>query len=244
MTLINVVDRSTLLDDVDFLVAFEACKKQLLEHVTCVWKRGDVEIVANGPDDVGYQVVVLDDPDQAGFLGYHTKTPTGLVWARVFVRPIVAKNSDMLKGSLSVSAIMSHEIIEAYCDPDVNLWARRPDGKLVAYEAVDPVEADFYDVQVGDRSVSVSNFVTPAWFDVNAPRGSKFDKMETIQKPFGVSKGGYVVVLDPRTGGTKNVFGSRDAVSVHAARQSPSSAARSRRKIFEDQEVVDEVFDE
>jgi len=228
---INIIDRSTLLADADFQLMVEACKVQLEKHVAPMWLRGSWNIVVNQPEEVGYPIVIVDDPAQAGALGYHTKSPCGKVWGRVFVRPVIDGKGEMLKGPLSVSAVLSHEVIEAYCDPDVNLWADRGDGFLIAYEACDPVENDVYEIETKNGTkVSVSNFVLPAWFDSLAPEGSKLDFMAKLSKPFTMSEGGYLVMRHPKTGEIKNIFGSHVAETMHAARQLPHPASRSSRK--------------
>jgi hypothetical protein len=51
------------------------------------------------------------------------------------------------------------------------------------------VEAPTYEV----NGVSVSNFVTPSWFDPQAPGGSQFDKLGKLSAPFSILPGGYVV---------------------------------------------------
>lgn len=228
---INIIDRSTLLEDKDFQLMVEACKVQLEQHVAPMWLRGSWNIVVNQPEEIGYPIVIIDDPDQAGVLGYHTKSPCGKVWGRVFVRSVFDRKGSMLEGPLSVSAVLSHEIIEAYCDPDVNLWADRGDGLLIAYEVCDPVENDCYEITTKSGSkVSVSNFVLPAWFDSLAPAGSKLDFMAKVEKPFNMSAGGYMVTRHPKTGELKNIFGSVKAEELHAIRQLPHPASRSTRK--------------
>ena len=228
---INIINKSTLLKDPDFQLMVEACKIQLDRDVAPMWLRGTWNIVTNQPDTVGYPIVILDNPDQAGALGYHTESPNGKVWGRVFVKPVLDGHGSMLIGSLSVAAVLSHEVIEAYCDPNVNLWADMNNGKMVCYEACDPVENDSYVVLTkSGRNVSVSNFVLPAWFDGQAAPGTKLDFMAKLQKPFTMSKGGYMVVFDTSTGKVDNVFCSKIAETWHAARQLPHPAARSARK--------------
>lgn len=228
---INIVDRSTLLNDADFQQMVEACKVQMEQHVAPMWLRGPWKIVVNQPEDVGYPIVIVDDPDHAGALGYHTQSPGGKVWGRVFVKPVIKAGGTMLHGSMSVSAVLSHEVIEAYCDPNVNLWANTGAGQLVCYEACDPVERDTYEVTTkSGNKVSVSNFVLPAWFDPLSDPNSKFDWLALLTKPFDLSKGGYAVVMDIKTGKVQNVFGSLDAEVHHAVRQDPHPASRSARK--------------
>ena len=229
---INVINKSTILKDDDFKLMVEACKIQLEQHVAPMWLRGTWNVVVNQPEEIGYPIVILDNPDHAGALGYHTETPDGKIWGRVFVNPVIrGGRGTMLNGSMSVSTVLSHEIIEAYCDPNVNLWADRGDGVLIAYEAGDPVENDSYEITTkSGTNVSVSNFVLPCWFDGQAPDDSKFDFMAKLTKPFTMSKGGYLVTLKISTGKVENIFGSMDAKEMHGARQDPHPASRSSRK--------------
>lgn len=228
--IINIIDKSTLLNDSDHSLMVEACKIQLEKHVAPLWNKGPWKIVEDQPETVGFPIVILDNPDQAGVLGYHTKSPNGKVWARVFVNPISSKGGSMLNGSLSVSAVLSHEVIESYCNPDINIWARRPDGIFVAHEACDPVENNSYDIITSNGTkVSVSNFILPSWFDPYPSPGSRFDYMNLLSRPFTMSKKGYIITLDSKTGNLKNVFGSKKAEELHNLRQDPHPAARSNR---------------
>lgn len=229
---INIIDKSTMLNDSDFQLMVEACKIQLEQHLAPMWLRGAWKIVTNQPESVGYPIVILDNPDQAGVLGYHTQSPGGKVWGRVFVKPVINGGGTMLSGSLSVSAVLSHEVAEAYCDPNVNLWADMGNGKMVAYEVCDPVENDAYVIATkSGTKVSVSNFVLPAWFDAWTDPNAKFDWLAVLTKPLTMSKKGYMIQLDQKTGKVTNVFGSSDAERLHAARQEPHPAARSARKL-------------
>ena len=228
---INIINKSTILKDADFQLMVEACKLQLAQHVAPMWLKGGWNVVVNQADNVGYPIVILDNPDHAGALGYHTESPNGKVWGRVFVRPVVEAKGTMLTGALSVSAVLSHEVIEAYCDPNVNLWADRNNGTMIAYEACDPVENDSYDMTTSKGAkVAVSNFVLPAWFDAQAAVDAKFDFMAKLTKPFSMSKGGYLVVMNTRTGKVTNIFGSVKGELMHGARQVPHPASRSARK--------------
>ena len=91
-------------------------------------------------------------------------------------------------------------------DQNCNLSADRGDNTAVALEIADPVENDSY--TVGARKISVSNFVTPAWFDPSAAEDAKFDHLGKVTKPFQMTKGGYVALL--QEGRVKQVFGEED----------------------------------
>jgi hypothetical protein len=227
---INIINNSTKVNDSDLLLMVEAVITQLNQHVAPAWLTAPWNIVLNQPETIGYPIVIFDDSDSAGALGYHTESPSGKVWGRVFVNPILNNGGTILLGSLSVSAVLSHEVIEAYCNPNVNLWADTFTGTMIAREAADPVEDDFYDITTkSGAKVSVSNFVTPMWFDPQSADGSKFDHMTKLTKPFTMSSGGYVVTMNKKTGIVKNVFGSIDAETQHALRQAKHPAARSSR---------------
>jgi hypothetical protein len=227
---INIINKSALLKKEDFDEMVDACSQQFENHVAPTWMKGTWCLVSGQPESVGYPIIIVDDPDQAGMLGYHTETPDGKIWGRVFVKAITARGGKMTQGPLSVSVVLSHEIIEAYVNPNVNVWASRSDGLLVAYEAADPVENDSYEITTKTgKKVSVSNFVFPEWFDARPPNGARFDFMGKVSKPFSVSKGGYMVTLNTKTGRTKNIFGSLSSKEQHNVRQDPHPASRSTR---------------
>lgn len=93
-------------------------------------------------------------------------------------------------GDWSVSSVLSHEVLEMFIDPNCNLWANDGHGKAYSFEVCDPVEAPTYVV----NGVSVSNFVTPAWFDPLSDHATaQYDKLGNLKAPFSILKGGYVV---------------------------------------------------
>jgi hypothetical protein len=141
-------------------------------------------------DDVrrsGWHVVLLDDADQAGALGYHDVTPDGAPYARVFVRDIVDNGGDLTLFGGSVSSVVSHEVCEMIGDPGANRWANDAAGTLWALELCDAVESDWYAID----GTAVSNFVWPAYFNPFAE--GPYDQMGLIAEPFGIAPGGYAI---------------------------------------------------
>jgi hypothetical protein len=146
-------------------------------------------------------LVVLDDSDQAGALGYHDTTPEGLPLGKVF-----AKSDQQFGMQWSVTA--SHELLEMLGDPAINLTAlsmtafdisQNVVGRLYAYEVCDACEADAdgYDID----GVLVSDFVYPAWFESFRTTGStQFDQHLRITDPFQLLPGGYAMVYDMTSG--------------------------------------------
>jgi len=200
-----VVNESTLLDVADLKKAVGACAKQLKLHVAPTWDMvpppvvffNDKKQVPAGADIL----TVLDNSDQAGFLGYHRVTPEGMPYSRVFVSPILNHGGDPLTGALSVSTVLSHEICEWMVDHSLNLWADGPEGQY-AIEICDPVEEDTYEIE----GVSVSNFVTRRFFEGLAPSTSQFDHMNKVKKPFMVSPGGQMQVR--QNGKVQSIYGA------------------------------------
>jgi hypothetical protein len=194
--------------DVVALIA-AACDEQLRRHVAPAWGRVTSPVAAleaGAPvPAAAYPLVLFDDAEQAGELGYHAETPDGRPYGRVFVGPVIDHGGTWLEGQLSVSTVVSHECCELFCDPSVNLWADDAQGRAYAVEACDPVESDSYEVSVEGRVVAVSNFVHPAWFDVRAT-SRRFDHLGRLYAPFTLASRGYALVRD--AGVVTPVFGT------------------------------------
>ncbi|HMH83657.1 MAG TPA: hypothetical protein VK531_12360 [Gemmatimonadales bacterium] len=121
---------------------------------------------------VGYwQVVILDNADMAGVLGYHDLTKAGLPLARVFVQTALAF------GDLP-SVVLSHEVLEMVGDPFVSLVVMDALDPLKFWprELCDAVESDDsgYGIVLPatttrpQRIIQVSDFVLPAYFNTLA----------------------------------------------------------------------------
>lgn len=240
MKTIAVINKSTLVNDTDGALMVKACLQQLHNDVAPLLGRDpwSVKYYAKGKvaPAAYFPIVLLDDPDQANALGYHTEDPDGKVWGRVFAKPVLSNGGSALRGSMSVSSVLSHEVIETFADPSVNYWVDRYDGTFVAYEMCDPVESDTYDIKVSPGllkasvPVSVSNFVTDAWFDPQAAKTAQLDFMHTTTAPLKLSRGGYVVILNVKTGKVTEVFGSHNAEALHKIKKPGFPAARTSKR--------------
>jgi hypothetical protein len=212
VTNICLVNKSTLATAEEVSVMARACATQLRQHFAPLWGLLPAPVTYLRDEDQAppgsWVIAVLDDSDQAGALGWHTEEQGDLIYGRVFVRPVLDNGGDVLSKPLSVASVASHEVLETAADPRCNLWA--DDGRGVAYalEVCDPVESDAYAVVVrGHGRVTVSNFVTPAWFDPNAGTGDRFDWLGRVSSPFAMTEGGYVVVM--REGKVDQHYGER-----------------------------------
>lgn len=130
-------------------------------------------------------VCILQDPDVAGDLGYHSLTPDGRVYARVFTRI-----DGVVQSWQATSGTVSHEVVEAAADANVDQTAMGPDGKSRDLELADPVEDESYPVALNDGqdAVPVSNFVFQPWFDGGT---GPYDFLGTRRAAGELSPGGY-----------------------------------------------------
>jgi hypothetical protein len=231
---IAIVNNSTLFSDADAYLATLACSFQLRAHIAPNWKR-PADTVTFFPNlkgvPAGARVLSLfDNADQAGDLGWHTESPTGQVYGKVFVEPVLTNGGFALTGALTVSSVLSHEVGELWADPTCALWADTTQNAAIAYELADPVESDSYSIAVGREpttEIAVSNFVYPAWFDAQAPAGSRFDYLGNLKAPFSMNKGGYYVVMTEGT--TSQQFGDEYPEWKLATKAHP--AARTARRM-------------
>lgn len=190
--MIAVQNHSTVVADSDVVVAVAALNKQVNNEFAQAWGLTGLLTAFKKTDPIpaGFWLMVLgDDSDQAGALGYHeddgkSGRPAGFVFAK----------TDQKYG-LSWTVTLSHEILEMLVDPWIDAMALQQtsqrQGVVVAYEVCDPVEADGLGYEIDQ--VKVSDFVYPAYFTLgsNAP----FDQMKHLKKPFQVAAGGYLSVF-------------------------------------------------
>jgi hypothetical protein len=140
----------------------------------------------------GWQIVLTDNPDQAGALGYHEMTIHGTPLGKVFA------GLDVESGS-SWTVTLSHELLEMLADPWINWCAQGSDGRIYALEVCDAVESDSLGYEID--GVLVSDFITPSWFE--RTEADRIDFKKQVSKPMELAPGGYVSVLDPGGGWTQ-----------------------------------------
>lgn len=180
------------------------------------------------PDANTWWLVLLDDSDTAGALGYHELTPTGLPIAKVFAK------TDIQYG-LKWSVTASHELLEMLSDPDINLTTfvqtSNTTGVLYAYENCDAVEADElgYDI----NGVVVSDFVLPCYFQMTMP-SQKWDFCGHLKGPIpSMLPGGYLsqFIVGPfaQNGWTQIHMQMLDEHAANRADRKVDGARRTRR---------------
>ena len=240
---IAIINKSTVVSNTDAANIAAACDIQISRDVAPAYSRLPVPVTFYASENsvpVGSaKLYLFDNADQAGALGYHDETMGGVVYAKVFAKtianyglPIVYDPSH--KTRITVSTVVSHEALELFCDPYVDLWADGTtiaQGSEYAYEVCDPVEADVYQIKTTTGAVptkisnifskfgnipasaatgvtvSVSNFVYPEYFDTATPKGTKIDYMGLLKTPYTMTPNGYLIVR--QSGGViSEIFGA------------------------------------
>ncbi len=193
---IAIINHSTAVSDKQVASAVGAFQKQVTADFAPVWGlNADITVVHSGrqvPPNA-WQLLVLDDADQADALGYHDVTPLGLPLMKVFAS---TANQD----GVSWTSVASHEILEALADPYIDstvfIETDAHNGRLWPMEICDPVEGDLYTI----GNVEVSNFVTPHWFTPDPPAGAVFDHLKLTNQPFEIRPNGYMQYYDVSNG--------------------------------------------
>ena len=142
-----------------------------------------------------WQLIILNNSDQAGALGYHDLTKNGLPLGKIFA------GTDLSYGT-SWTVTASHELLEMLGDPDINLTVFRENkdgsGVLYAYETCDACEDDSFCYKI--NGVLVSDFVFPSWFEEFHKAGAQYDFQKKMKSAFQLLKGGYIGVYNVESG--------------------------------------------
>jgi len=196
---ISVINESTVLTDADITTVVAALQKQVTSDFRPVWGvDAELTMVAktSQPPTGSWWLVILDDSDQAGALGYHDLTSDGMPLGKVFAA------SD-LKAGTSWTVTASHELLEMLADPNINLTVfvqnANTTGTLYAYEVCDACEDDSVGYQI--ENILLSDFVYPSWFEGFHTTGStQFDRTNQMQNPLQLLTNGYIGVFNVSAG--------------------------------------------
>jgi hypothetical protein len=195
LPVIAITNASTCLSDAQVEAVLPALQKQVTDEFQAYW---DLDctlsfLSKDQPLTQGWwQIVVMDNPDQAGALGYHELTSQGAPLGKTFAQ------LDLDSGS-SWTATLSHELLEMLADPWINWCAVGTDSKIYALEVCDAVEADNLGYFID--GVLVSDFVTPAWFEPTCT--DRMDFKQHLAKELELARGGYISIFDPPNGWTQ-----------------------------------------
>jgi hypothetical protein len=192
LPVIAITNASTCRSDAQVEAVLPALQKQVSTDFKAYWQE-DCTLTFLPKDQPltpgWWQIVVLDNPDQAGALGYHELSSAGTPLGKVFAQFDV-------RNGFSWTVTLSHELLEMLADPWINWCAIGSDSRVYALEVCDPVETDELAYEID--GVQVSNFVTPAWFEPNCC--DRVDFLKHLSRQLELHAGGYASVFDPRCG--------------------------------------------
>jgi hypothetical protein len=203
---VAIINASTVLNDNDAEIAVSALQTQVHRDFAPAWGI-DAEIAFVPKEsrfpEACWWLVLLDNSDAPGALGYRDLTPDGLPRGKIFVKTI-------REAGASWTVTASHILLELLANPRINLTAFEARGdkaaRLYSYEVCNPCEAHEFAYQID--GVSVSDFVFPAWFEgFREPASTRFDYGNHITKPYEILSGGYALVFDTHsTVGWRTMF--------------------------------------
>jgi hypothetical protein len=193
--IIAIINASTCLSDAQVEAVLPALQKQVSDDFRAYWEL-DCTLAFLSKDqpltEGWWQIAVVDNPDQAGALGYHELTDQGTPLGKIFAK------LDLDTGS-SWTATLSHELLEMLADPWINWCAFGSDSKIYALEVCDAVEADNLGYFID--GVLVSDFVTPAWFEPTC--ADRLDFKKHLTKELELARGGYISIFNAANGWTQ-----------------------------------------
>jgi len=190
---IDVVNESSVMSDTDVMNITVALQHQVAYDFRPHWDAGCRLVQTKTVSPTSWALVILDDADQAGALGYHDLTAGGLPIGKVFARTTQDDG-----GEVSVTA--SHELLEMLADPWICNAVQIAATTFYALEVADACEADQY-AYAAPNGVFVSDFVLPHWFTGHAAGPADF--RGHISKPYQLLPGGYIGEWTPNSGWTQ-----------------------------------------
>ncbi len=171
---------------VDLTGIMAAQHTQISSHFAPIWGTY-ADIDAAHPTGILVPLSIEKKSDVPGALAYHDVDLHGRPYIRAFT-------DDTASAGVSLSSVLSHEILEVLGDAFITSLALQYGGginglgRIVDAELCDPVEADVY--RIGN--VEMSNFVTPWWFTATPPNTRvKYDYLGRLSAPFTLTSGGY-----------------------------------------------------
>lgn len=180
---IACINRANFNLGVDFDKLIPALQKFVDDCLLPAWGTPARLVKARKEIAGAWTLAFLDNADTKGDEGWHDLKMNGLPLAHVFVE------STIMVGD-KVSTTACHELAEMLVDPAANLWCEGPRSTLWAYEVCDPVEEDEFEID----GIAMSDFVTPAYFELFRLHGRKtarYDHLDKLKKPFALRPGGY-----------------------------------------------------
>jgi hypothetical protein len=208
---IYIVNHSTVLGDSEVQAVIPALHAYT-RHIRSWWGTmypGIFFAPPATPD--AWQIVIADDSDQAGALGYHDLTPSGRPISYVF-----AKTDQQYGYNWQVT--LTHELAEMLLDPYVMRCEQTANARFHALELADPVESEQFAYTItagGYPAVTVSDFILPLWFVPGA--SGQFDYKSHCTAPLQVLDGGYAYYWENGSWQSEDHLGNKQTVAEFTA---------------------------
>jgi hypothetical protein len=196
---VAVVNKSSVSDS-KIRGVVDVLQKQVKHDFAPVWGiSASLRFVPRGSDPTQNEWIleIADASNEPDMASYHTINEEGLPFAQIAV-------SAARKLQVPWEFLASHELLTLLVNPraNLNVFAQSDSsdgtGTIYAFEVAAPCEGVSYTID----GVVVSDFVTPAWFTVNArARHGPFDFLNRIEGPLEALPGGHVQAFEVKTGG-------------------------------------------
>ncbi len=244
--IISLINHSEVITDEQVQQVIRAINRQLKEDFEPYWSFsatlrlegpiGQRPSLSKFSDMRGDAVLYLvDGVNSLGATGWHLANYGDIPYGIVFLG-LCAK----IKEAWSIT--LSHEALELVGDPMCNLLVQGNDPLdrrrrvFHLFEMCDAVQAESYSIE----GVSLSNFVLPSYFSLGEQPGRRNDflgrsyKGKTLES-FGMNPGGYLNILDPKTGNWEQpVYGDDKEAQRRRKLKSQVKAGRGYRRSHPD----------
>jgi hypothetical protein len=197
MTDIVLVQASRILTDAQVVSVLPSLQKWDDDYLRPAWSldaaRYGFATMADfqaGKTTGAWPIFINNHSRDPGALGFHSQTPDGQPFGRVFV-------GDCLRYGISWTVDLSHEAGEMREDPTIDNFFTMADGRIVMREVGDAVEADENGIMVD--GLLMTDFVMPNYFSTQMPPGSgvQFDYQRKLHGPCpALTPGGYMGVFE------------------------------------------------
>lgn len=209
---VAVINECSVLTDAQIKPVVDALQVQVTRDFAPVYGiDAQLTFVPKGqtPPSGSWWLVIGDDSDAVGALGYHDLTNEGLPIGKVFAK------TDLKYGA-NWTITTSHELLEMLADPWINLTVfnqtTNTAGKLFSWEVCDTCEADQYGYQI--NGITVSDFAYPGWWGIPGYTG-KLDHMGHVKNVLEILPGGYIGEFDVSGGSGWKQVQSQQILHAH-----------------------------
>jgi hypothetical protein len=242
--IIAIVNKSSMCSNSEVETMVAAIQIQLNRDVLPAFnlKSATIQFFADElqiPAEAWTIYIIDNDAQVEGALGFHQEEADDKIDGYIMCEPILSNGGAVLAfdtanpGQYTVSATLSHEVIETLGDCYTNCWYDRGDGTLISAELCDCVEEVGYGINVNGVEVSVSDFVYPSFFNPYATKAlnGPFNYLNTLEEPFTMLAGGYWIQRTSDLNSEQQVFGEKMPAWRRECKQKAFSRASRRNRV-------------